>query len=370
MPKTHAREDEAVSVLQEDGTLSTSLSELGLDGDDAVALYRHMAEIRLLDSRMLTLQRQGRLGFYLTTAGEEATHVGSTYALEDKDWIYPCYRENGAGFVRGFPLEDYVNQCFGNALDPQKGRQMPNHWGDNTRNLVTISSPVGTQIAQAAGAAMASTYKKDGSVVMVFFGDGATSQGDFHVGMNFASVFKSPCIFLCRNNGYAISVPTERQSAIDDFSKKAVGYGMPGIRVDGNDVFAMYKVTKEAAERGRNGEGPTMIEALTYRRGAHSSSDDPSRYRTSEEEAFWDKKCPVSRLRKFLDNEGLWDDNKEEEMEVRFTENLRAIIEAAEEADGPPIETLFEDVYEEPTPLLEEQREALKAALANREKRS
>lgn len=357
-------------VLLEDGTLTVSLESLGLTVSDLLALYRHMAEIRVLDARMLTLQRQGRLGFYLTTYGEEATHVGSTYALEERDYVWPCYRENGAGFVRGYPLEDYVNQCFGNSLDSAKGRQMPNHWGYAPGNLVTISSPVGTQISQAVGGAMASKYLKDGGVVLVFFGDGATSQGDFHVGMNFAGVYKAPCIFLCRNNGYAISVPTHKQTAVTDFSLKALGYGMPGIRVDGNDVLALYKVTKEAAERGRAGEGPTFIEALTYRKGAHSSSDDPSRYRSAEEEREWELKDPVARLRRLLEKEGLWDDQKQEELEIRYAENLKAIIENAERAPRPNVESLFEDVYEELTPALHEQRDGLMNYLSEKEGRA
>lgn len=352
-----------IQVLQEDGTIAKGM-EPGLSKDDLVNLYRHMLMVRVLDDRMMTLQRQGRLGFYLTTRGEEATHIGSTYALRDDDLVYPCYREHGSAFVRGFSLQDYVNQCYGNSEDPHKGRQMPNHWGSAEHNLVTISSPVGTQIAHAAGSAMASQVLDEDTVTLVYFGDGATSQGDFHVGMNFAGVYKAPCIFFCRNNGYAISVPTERQTANTIFAQKAVAYGFPGVRVNGNDILAVYKVTKEAAERARAGEGPTLIEALTYRRGAHSSSDDPTRYRTSDEEQYWDARDPLHLLRKHLEVQDLWNEDKQKAAEEEYLAQVKEAITTAESLGKPGIESLFEDLFDELPDNIKEQRDDLLAYYA------
>ena len=273
---------ELMQVLSNEGIVDQK-TEPSIPKEDLLRLYRIMLLNRQLDERMMKLQRQGRIGFYLQSMGEEATTVGTAYVLKPQDWIFPCYREPGAAFIRGFSVKDFVCQLIGNAGDPVKGRQMPNHYAFKAGNYTSISSPVGTQIPQAVGAAWAAKIKKDPVVVLVYFGEGATSEGDFHVGMNFAGVFKTPCILVCRNNGYAISVPRSRQTASESIAVKAKAYGFPGVRVDGNDILAVIKATQDAANRARSGEGPTLIEAVTYRQGAHSSSDDPRAYRPDDE---------------------------------------------------------------------------------------
>jgi 2-oxoisovalerate dehydrogenase E1 component alpha subunit len=309
-----------------------------------------------MDERMLRLQRQGRLGFYMTSTGEEATHL-AVAALRPADWIYPSYREPGAAFYRGYSFQEFVNELYGNAEDLVKGRQMPVHHAVKRINYVSISSPVGTQIPQAVGTAQAAKISGKDDVAIVYFGEGATSTGEFHVGMNFAGVWKSPCIFLCRNNGWAISTSREKQTASKSFAIKAVAYGMPGIRVDGNDVLAIYQVTTEAAERARRGEGPTMIEALTYRRGAHSSSDDPSVYRDPNEPKQWEANDPIERFRRYLAKKGVWTETWQKELSEAIDSSIVAANEHASHLGTPAVETVFDDVFEELPWHLREQKE-------------
>jgi 2-oxoisovalerate dehydrogenase E1 component alpha subunit len=338
--------DALVSVLGVDGRIhDPDAPRLG--AERLVDLYRLMVTNRIVDERMTTLQRQGRIGFYIGALGEEATIIGAAAALEDRDWIFPAYRELGAALVRGFPLYKLVCNLFGNREDPVKGRQMPNHYADASRRIMSISSPVGTQIPQAAGAAWAMRLKKEDAVALVFFGDGTVSQGDFHVGLNFAAVFDAPCIFIIRNNHWAISVPVERQCAAETLVSKAEGYGMAGVRVDGNDLLAVYKVVREAAQRGRAGEGPTLVEAVTYRQGAHSTSDDPNVYRKDSEVVPWRAKDPVRRFRLHLEHQRLWDEAQEEELRHAIEAEVRTTVLRAETVPPPSIETLFEDVYAE-----------------------
>lgn len=273
-----------------------------------------MLQTRLVEQRMITLQRQGIISFALSSSGEEACAVASAAALENGDWMYPQYREAGILFWRGFSIEDYVHQMFGDAKDLWSGRQMPNHFGSRKLNIVTVSSPIGTKIPHAAGCAYAMRLQKDLHVAICYFGEGATSEGDFHVGLNFAAVRKAPCLFFCRNNGYAISTPTYRQFASDGIASKGEGYGIAAIRVDGNDFFAVYDAVAKAKERALKGEGPTLIESMTYRMGAHSTSDDPSLYRKEEEVAIWQRKCPIKRLRAYLERKKCWDPSLEKRM--------------------------------------------------------
>ena len=348
---------ELVQVMSESGEARSK--EPKLSPDELLKLYRLMVFTRQVDDRMLKLQRQGRIGFYLQSYGEEAAHIGAAYALEPQDWIFPSYREPGAAFLRGFPLIDFVCQLMGNAGDPIKGRQMPIHFSFRAGNFASVSSPVGTQIPQAAGAAWAAKLKKDSSVVLVYFGDGATSEGDFHVGLNFAGVFKVPCIFFCRNNHYAISVPLSRQTQSESIAIKAQAYGFPGVRVDGNDLLAVIQTTREAVARARAGEGPTLIEAVTYRRGAHSTSDDPKSYRHDDEVEVFAQKDPVARMRRYLEERKLWDESREEKLlEEIKTEILTAVAEA-EKYGPPPVESMFEDVYGEMLPELKEEQDEL-----------
>lgn len=349
---------EMVQVLSEQGIVNQK-EEISIPSDDLLKLYRLMVLNRQLDDRMLALQRQGRIGFYLQSIGEEAATIGSAYALRPEDWIFPCYREPGAAFVRGFPLLLFICQLIGNSGDVVKGRQMPNHWAYRELNLASVSSPIGTQIPQAVGAAWAAKIKKDPVVCLAYFGEGSTSSSDFHVGANFAGVFKAPVILFCRNNGYAISVPASRQTASDGIAIKAKAYGFPGVRVDGNDIFAVIKATREAAERARAGEGPTLIEAMTYRRGAHSSSDDPRAYRSDAEVEEFARRDPLVRFRRFLEERKLWSTAQEESLLEQVKDEIVRTVKEAEAFGPPPVESLFEDVYSELTPQLREQRDAL-----------
>jgi 2-oxoisovalerate dehydrogenase E1 component alpha subunit len=315
-----------------------------------------MLLVRLLDERMLRLQRQGRIGFYLTATGEEAATVAPACALRGSDWIYSSYREIGAALFRGYPLRTFLSQMFGNAEDPVKGRQMPVHHSIRSLNFVSVSSPVGTQIPQAVGIALGAKLSGRDDVALTYFGDGATSTGAFHVGCNFAAVRKAPCLFFCRNNGWAISVPRAVQTAAVTFAQKAVAYGMPGVLVDGNDVLALLHVTAEAAARARRGEGPTLIEARTYRRGAHSSSDDPSVYRDPDEPLEWEVVDPLQRYRRFLERERLWSEEDETRYRAEFDGIFsRTLREVEELPPKPPLESMFDDVFRDRPPHLVEQ---------------
>jgi len=324
---------------------------------DLLSLYRHMARIRVLEDRMIKLQRQGRIGFYIGTHGEEATHVGATYALRDSDLIFPAYREVGPAMLRGFPIQDFIDQLFGNEDDICLGRQMPNHHSGRAYNLASISSPVGTQIPQCAGSAWAAKLKGEDQVSLCFFGDGTTSEGDFHVGLNFAAVYKVPAIFVIRNNGWAISERSTQQSATATFHIKAKAYGMVGVRVDGNDIFAMVQAVREAAERARNGEGPTLIEAVTYRLGPHSTSDDPSKYRPDGEFELNEQAEPMIRLRRVLEQMGVFDEAEEEKVVKAFEEEIMAAVRISEKKSKPPLSTMFDDVYKDIPDLLRRQRD-------------
>jgi pyruvate dehydrogenase E1 component alpha subunit len=349
---------ELLQVISEEGVIKKG-EDPSISPEDLQKLYRFMVLNRQLDDRMMKLQRQGRIGFYLQSIGEEATHIGSAFALQQQDWVIPCYREPGAAFLRGFPLVKFIAQLMGNAGDLIKGRQMPNHYAWRPGNYASVSSPVGTQIPQAVGVSWAAKIKKDPVVVLVFFGEGATSQGDFHVGCNFAGVFKTPTILFCRNNGYAISVPRERQTASESIAIKAKAYGFPGVRVDGNDILAVIKATREAADRARKGEGPTLIEAVTYRQGAHSSSDDPRMYRTDDEVAKFQKIDPIARFRHYLQERKLWDDKREDALQEQVKLEILDAVAEAEKFGMPPTETIFEDVFAELPPHLREQEQYL-----------
>ena len=283
---------EVIRVIDDDGKVVHPEREPALTGDDLRRLFRTMLLVRLLDERMLLLQRQGRMGFYLTSLGEEATHIGAAHALRMGDWLYPAYREIGAALYRGYPLNTFMCQLYGNADDPVKGRQMPVHHSVRRLNFVSVSSPVGSHIPHAVGTAWAAKLQKTEDVALAFFGDGATSTPTFHVSATFAALYKVPAILFCRNNGWAISVPSSTQSATPSFAQKAIAYGMRGVLVDGNDLLAVIHVVAEAAARARRGEGPTLIEARTYRRGAHSTSDDPSVYRDPAEPKAWERRDP------------------------------------------------------------------------------
>ncbi|HLL84971.1 MAG TPA: pyruvate dehydrogenase (acetyl-transferring) E1 component subunit alpha, partial [Longimicrobium sp.] len=336
----------------------SSTSSFQMKPEQLLEVYRAMTLIRTLDERMMTLQRQGRIGFYGACTGQEAACIGSAYALRKSDWIFPALREGAAMLLRGFPLVPYLAQVFGNSGDLTKGRQMPSHQAARRVNQVSWSSCIGTQLPHAVGAAWAAKMKKDDTVVMAYLGDGATSEGDFHTAMNFAGVFKVPVVFVCQNNHWSISIPTDKQTASETIAVKAKAYGFSGVKIDGNDVEAVYAAAAEAVARARSGGGPTLIEAETYRIGAHSSSDDPTRYRDPREVEVWKARDPLDRLRARLMSAKLWDAEREEALKAELLGQVNAAIEEAEKLPLPAPESLFEDVYsDEPWHLAEQKRE-------------
>ncbi|MGQ0796693.1 MAG: pyruvate dehydrogenase (acetyl-transferring) E1 component subunit alpha [Methanobacteriota archaeon] len=357
--------EEPFRIIGPDGTFDPK-AEPKLDVDLLKKAYRHLVLVRALDTRMLSLQRQGRIGFYVPSVGEEAAQIGSAMALIPEDWVFPAYREPGAALWRGAPPAALIAQCYGNAADKQKGRQMPSHYGDRAIRYVSPSSPVGTQIPMAVGAAWAAKIRGDRVVSLVYFGDGATSEGDFHAGMNFAGVYKAPVVFVCKNNQWAISLSVDRQTAAETLASKAQAYGFDGVRVDGNDLLAVYAATKAAVDKARAGGGPTMIEAVTYRLGPHSSSDDPTRYRSKEEVEYWEARDPIERMRRYLQGKGLWSKTADEALRKEIDDLVSDAIRQVETAPPPPIESLFEDVYAEIPPHL---REQMTAFLASGERR-
>lgn len=346
-----------LQVLRPDGSLAGPPPDL--PPGQLLTLHRYMSLSRRLDTRMLSLQRQGRIGFYGSAAGEEAAVVGSALALESQDWVLPALRQGLAALLRGMPLDRYVAQVVGNSLDVQRGRQMPCHYSWRPAHFVAWSSCIGTQLPHAVGVAYGAKYRRQPIVVLAYLGDGATSEPDFHASLNFAGVWKVPVAFLCQNNQWAISVPVSLQTASESMAAKAVAYGLPGIRVDGNDVLAVYGATAEAVSRARAGEGPTLIEALTYRMGAHSSSDDPKRYRKEEETAAWARRDPIERFRAYLESRGLWDRAKEEALVAELDCMIQEAVVKVEAAPPTPVETMLQDVYAESSPYLRWELEEL-----------
>ncbi|APS00846.1 3-methyl-2-oxobutanoate dehydrogenase [Pajaroellobacter abortibovis] len=318
-----------------------------------------MVLMRILDDRMVALQRQGRIGFHIGSVGEEASIVGSVAALRVQDWVFPCYREFGAALWRGLPLQSYLDNMFGNSRDRVKGRQMPDHYTWREGHFVSVSSPVGTQITQAVGFAWAAKQKREELVTLVYFGDGGTSSSDFHNGMNFASVFKAPAIFFCRNNGWAISVPTEKQTASATFAQKGAAYGIRAVQVDGNDLFAVYKATKDAIDHAAAEGGPTLIEAVTYRVGAHSTSDDPQVYRDETAVETWRGRDPLKRVRLYLEQKQLWGGMQQQQLVEQLERDIKDAIADAEQVAPPGLSTIIEDVYAVPPWHLREQLEQL-----------
>lgn len=346
------------TVLREDGSVDPAVDPK-IPTERLVLAYRHMRRLRMLDARMVVLQRQGRVGFYGACTGQEAVPIATGLVAQSDDWVFPALREQAVMLVRGFPLRAFVAQIFGNSGDVLKGRQMPSHPSGKQVHQVSWSSCIGPQIPQAVGAAWAMKQAKTDAVAFGFSGDGATSQPDFHAAMTFAAAFKAPAIIVCQNNHWSISVPTARQTASRTIAVKGRAYGIPSVRVDGNDLLAVHAVLQTATERARRGEGPTFVEALTYRIGAHSTSDDPTRYRTDAEVESWKKKDPVDRLSRHLRHLRAIDDASEAALETELAAEIGEVIKAVEELPAPERLSLFDDVYAEPTWNLREQRELL-----------
>ncbi|MDN3555008.1 thiamine pyrophosphate-dependent dehydrogenase E1 component subunit alpha [Halomonas maura] len=348
-------------VLSQEGRLFEGAEAPELDRDQARRIYHAMIATRVLDERMMAAQRQGRLSFYMQCTGEEASVIGATAALDDADMIMAQYREQGALVYRGFSFDEFMNQLFGNELDYGKGRQMPIHYGSRKLHYMTISSPLATQIPQATGYAYGQKLAGGGQCTIVFFGEGAASEGDFHAALNMAAVHEVPVIFFCRNNGYAISTPSIEQFAADGVAPRAFGYRMHVIRVDGNDILAVYRATQEARRIAVEHNKPVLIEAMTYRLAAHSSSDDPSGYRSRKEEEAWREKDPILRMRRWMDGQGWWDDEEEKALQESLRREVLETMKRAEKRPPPPLDSLVTDVYADVTPALQHQLDALKA---------
>ena len=356
MPLERPQETEAplFRVLRDDGSADPEAGE-PIDPEVLLRGYREMRRLRAIDARMILLQRQGRVGFYGACTGQEAVPIATGLAVAEGDWVYPALREQSVMLVRGFPLRAFIAQVFGNSGDVLKGRQMPSHHSGRAVNQVSWSSNIGPQIPQAVGTAWAMKMRRDPSAAVGFMGDGATSEADFHYAMTFAARYRVPCVLVCQNNHWSISVPTSRQTASRTIAVKGEAYGIPNVRVDGNDLLAVYTGMRRALARARAGEGPTFVEALTYRIGAHSTSDDPTRYRSNEEVESWAKKDPLDRLRKHLVSLGLVDDASDERLERELNDTILQAVKEVEALPPPERLGLFEDVYAEPPWNLREQ---------------
>ena len=347
---------EFLSILDPEGAVDKKW-EPAIPDDLLLGLYRAMVLGRRFDERLLALQRQGRIGTFPPISGQEAAHLGAVAVLREDDWMVPAFRETAAEIWRGRSLESVImgNNGFSEAavLDPP-GKTLP------------VAVPVGSQMLHAVGIAWAARYRREDKVVLTFFGDGATSEGDFHEAMNFAGVFQTPVIFVCQNNQWAISIPRLKQTRAKTIAQKAVAYGMPGIQVDGNDVLAVYSAVHEAVDRARSGGGPTLVECVTYRMMMHTTADDPRRYRTDEELEGWKAKDPILRFETYLKRRKLLNRKKIDAVAGEVTAQIQTAVDNAEaqmKRPGDPLD-MFAHAYADMPPHLEAQRRELAAELA------
>ncbi len=324
-----------VGILDEKGNADAALLP-PLSDDDLKRMYEVLILARTFDQRALNLQREGRIGTYPSIQGQEASQIGSALAAEKKDWLFTTFRESGVYVALGYPLHLILQYWAGD----ERGMKIP-----EGMNIFPLSIPVGTQIPQAVGAAAAAKYRKDRAGALVYFGDGGSSRGDFHEGMNMAGVFKLPVVFLCQNNQWAISVRREQQTAAKTIAQKAIAYGFEGIQVDGNDVLAVYKATRDALEKAKAGGGPTLIECFTYRMSDHTTSDDATRYRSKEEIETWKARDPILRLRLFLEKKGIWNETWQKEVEARSKAAVDEAQKKAESAEPPKPQDMFTYTY-------------------------
>jgi pyruvate dehydrogenase E1 component alpha subunit/2-oxoisovalerate dehydrogenase E1 component alpha subunit len=351
-------------LLREDGSVIDDAAIATIDRALARRMFEAMLRIRVTDARMMALQRQGRIAFYGEALGQEGAVVGAAAASAPDDWIVPALREAGVGLYRGMTLDSYLAQIYGNADDVTKGRQLPCHPCDRDHHYVVMSSCVSTQAPHAVGIAMAMKIAGDrGRACVGFVGDGGTSEPDFHAALNFAGVMKVPCVLICQNNQWAISTPGSVQTAAETIALKALGYGVEPLRADGNDVLAVYESVRHAATKARRGDGPTFIELVTYRVSAHSSSDDPSRYRDASVTAVWrERRDPLRRLELFLERRGWITTGERAALAERLEGEVRDAIDCQERLALPPLSSLFDDVFEERPWHLREQLAELEAA--------
>lgn len=347
---------EFIQLLTEDGIVKEGVDLPHLTNDQLVELYEWMVKMRLFDEKMLRMQRQGRIGTYAPFSGQEAAQIGSAYALREKDWIFPSYREMAACIVHGYPMKQ--------AILYMQGHLQGGHTPEGL-NIFPVQIIIAAQTLHAAGCAMATKLKGEDDVSVSYFGDGATSQGDFHEALNIASVNKAPVIFFCQNNHWAISVPLHLQTASQTIAQKAVAYGMKGIQVDGNDILAVYKVMEEAVARSRKGEGPMLIEAVTYRQGPHTTADDPTKYRDAKEVQDWvENNDPLKRFHTFLEQKGLMTTTKADELREMFNDEIEKAVQEAEAFELATTEQAFDYVYDKPHQLLKEQKKEVQQFLS------
>lgn len=353
-------EIEYLSILDEDGNLDTAL-EPEIDDERLTALHRTMLLVRRFDERLLSLQREGKLGTFAPVRGQEASQLGAVATLTESDWMVPSFRETAAEIWRGTPLDGIFLYNAGY----NEGGRVP-----DGQNDLPIAIPVASQILHAVGIAYGIKYRQQDNVVMTFFGDGATSEGDFHEAMNFAAVLETPTVFVCENNQWAISIPRERQTHSVTLAQKALAYGMPAFQVDGNDLLAVYSACRQAVDRARGGDGPTLIECVTYRMGVHTTADDPTKYREEEEVERWKKRDPLSRFQHYLLTKKLLTTDDVESLEQQIKSEIDAAWKDATEQmarSGDPLH-MFEHIYEDLPPYQQEQRRALEAEIESRDK--
>ncbi len=350
---------EPLQIIDADGSLTGTVPPPELDNSTLIQLYTAIVKTRAFDSRCMNLQRTGKIGFSVPNRGIEATSVGAAAALDaSKDWFAPHYRDFGMLFYNNVSAESMFDNMFGNADDSAVGRQMPVHFSfTEPLKWLSISSPLGTQIPQAVGISLAAKMRGEDAVALTTFGDGSTSTLGFHSGMNFAGVMNAPTIFLCQNNQWAISCPSSKQTVSDGYAIKGEAYGVPSVTVDGNDVLAVYMVMKDAVAKARAGEGPTLIEAITFRLGGHSTSDDPTKYVPAAELEKAEAEEPLKRFRIYLINEGVLTDESADQIRTDADAEMLAGARAAETKGRPVLSTIFTDVWQEQPAHLKKQME-------------
>lgn len=354
-----------MQVLDEEGRLDEKLSKWPdgrpvLMDEDVLELYQYMIRCRALDEMAFKLQRSGRMGTYPQNKGQEAAAIGAGFAAKrGVDYLVPCYRENAALWMHGLPMHYVLLHWMGD----ERGNQIP----EGVCQL-PLCIPIGTQMLHAVGISWAFKMRKEARVAVTFFGDGATSEGDFHEAMNFASAFQTPCVFFCQNNHWAISVPRESQTASETIAQKALAYGMPTVQVDGNDLFAVVRASTEAIERARGGGGPSFIEAVTYRLADHTTADDARRYRDAKELEAWQGKDPALRLKKYLVARNLWDDPKQAALDDLAKAQAQEVVRTAEGIAKPTTDDIFDYVFAAPLPKeLEIQKRTLRTSSLGQE---
>jgi pyruvate dehydrogenase E1 component alpha subunit len=335
-----------LQFLSSEGKIVIKEGFPSLAEEELKRMYELMVLVRIFDQMALKLQREGRILTYASCFGQEASQVGSALAFEEKDWFTSTYRDHGVWITRGFPLENLYLYWAGD----ERGMKIPQNL-----NALPPTIPIASQIPQAVGIALAQKFQKKKSVVLTYFGDGATSKGDFYEGLNFAAVFQAPCIFICQNNQWAISVPLSRQTKSETLAQKALACGIEGVLVDGNDILAVYKATKEAVEKARAGKGPTFIECYTYRLESHTTADDWRRYRSAKEVEKWQEKEPLKRFRNYLAQKQIWNQQYEDKIQQEVNLKVKKAIEKFESFSSPSPEDIFEYIYEKKPTFLEEE---------------